>query len=89
MIKQEEENKYRCKECNKLFKAPEFVMKHITVKHGEGIQAKLDEVGHDWFGPGRLVVGLAKRMIGRVGKGGICGGVKEGVSSADFRGLGV
>jgi hypothetical protein len=44
MIKQEEPSKYRCKECNKLFKAPEFVMKHIVVKHGEGVQAKLDEV---------------------------------------------
>lgn len=44
MIKQEEASKYRCKECNKLFKAPEFVMKHIIVKHGEGVQTKLDEV---------------------------------------------
>lgn len=44
MIKQEETHKYRCKECNKLFKAPEFVMKHIVVKHGETVQARLDEV---------------------------------------------
>lgn len=46
MIKQEETSKYRCKECNKLFKAPEFVMKHIVVKHGEGVQAKLDDVSY-------------------------------------------
>lgn len=44
MVKQEEASKYRCKECNKLFKAPEFVVKHITTKHGETIKAKLDEV---------------------------------------------
>lgn len=44
MIKEEEVSKYRCKECSKLFKAPEFVMKHVVVKHGEGIKGRLDEV---------------------------------------------
>ncbi|ORY30788.1 hypothetical protein BCR39DRAFT_528324 [Naematelia encephala] len=46
LIKQEEASKYRCKECNKLFKAPEFVMKHISTKHGELIQPKLDEYAY-------------------------------------------
>ena len=45
MIKQEEASKYRCKECNKLFKAPEFVIKHIAVKHPEVLNPKLEEVG--------------------------------------------
>jgi len=45
LIKQEEASKYRCKECNKLFKAPEFVIKHIAVKHPEVLNPKLDEVG--------------------------------------------
>ena len=44
MIKQEEASKYRCKECNKLFKAPEFVIKHIAVKHPEVLNPKLEEV---------------------------------------------
>ena len=46
MIKQEEASKYRCKECNKLFRAPEFVIKHVASKHGEVVQPKLDEVRH-------------------------------------------
>lgn len=45
-IRQEEATKYRCKECNKLFKAPEFVVKHVIVKHPELIGDKLDEVCH-------------------------------------------
>jgi hypothetical protein len=44
MIKQEEASKYRCKECNKLFKAPEFVVKHIASKHPEITKTKLDEI---------------------------------------------
>ena len=44
VIKQEEASKYRCKECNKLFKAPEFVVKHVITKHGELMKEKLDEV---------------------------------------------
>jgi hypothetical protein len=43
-IRQEEATKYRCKECSKLFKAPEFVVKHVIVKHPELIGDKLDEV---------------------------------------------
>jgi hypothetical protein len=35
LIKEEETNKYRCKNCSKLFKAPEFVHKHLTTKHPE------------------------------------------------------
>lgn len=37
-IKQEDEGKYRCKECGKLFKATAFVEKHIANKHGEVIK---------------------------------------------------
>lgn len=42
-IKQEEASKYRCKECSKLFKAPEFVIKHVVTKHGELVGAQLDD----------------------------------------------
>lgn len=34
-IKQEDEGKFRCKTCQKLFKATSFVEKHIANKHGE------------------------------------------------------
>ncbi|WVQ76941.1 hypothetical protein IAR50_006620 [Cryptococcus sp. DSM 104548] len=44
LIKQEEESKYRCKECNKLFRAPEFVMKHVTSKHPEITERRIDDV---------------------------------------------
>jgi len=43
-IKQEEADKYRCKQCLKLFRAPEFVIKHIVSKHSEIVKEKLDEV---------------------------------------------
>lgn len=43
-IKQEEADKYRCKQCLKLFRAPEFVIKHIISKHGEVVKDKLDDV---------------------------------------------
>ena len=43
-IRQEEPTKYRCKECNKLFKAPEFVVKHVSSKHPELLGDKLDNV---------------------------------------------
>ena len=35
LIKQEDANKYRCRQCSKLFKAPEFLHKHIPTKHPE------------------------------------------------------
>ncbi|WWC57754.1 uncharacterized protein I303_100289 [Kwoniella dejecticola CBS 10117] len=44
LIKQEEASKYRCKDCNKLFRAPEFVIKHIIVKHPEITKAKIDDI---------------------------------------------
>jgi len=34
-VKQEDEGKFRCKTCQKLFKATSFVEKHIANKHGE------------------------------------------------------
>ena len=33
IIKLEEQEKYRCKECNKLFKGKEFITKHVFTKH--------------------------------------------------------
>lgn len=42
-LKQEDESKYRCKVCSKLFKATSFVEKHIANKHGELVKV-LDDV---------------------------------------------
>jgi uncharacterized C2H2 Zn-finger protein len=43
-IKQEDEGKFRCRTCNKLFKAMAFVEKHVQTKHGELIKSVMDEV---------------------------------------------
>ncbi|GAA5889732.1 hypothetical protein JCM8208_001116 [Rhodotorula glutinis] len=43
-LKQEEEGKFRCKTCNKLFSARKFVEKHIGLKHPELFGDALDEV---------------------------------------------
>lgn len=43
-IKQEDEGKFRCKTCQKLFKATSFVEKHIANKHSE-LMKHLEEVG--------------------------------------------
>ena len=50
VIKQEEATKYRCKECNKLFRAPEFVIKHVASKHPEHVHDKLEDVSDDASG---------------------------------------
>ena len=42
-LKQEDEGKFRCKTCQKLFKATAFVEKHIANKHPELVK-QLDEV---------------------------------------------
>ncbi|CAL1701519.1 unnamed protein product [Somion occarium] len=42
-IKQEDEGKFRCKTCQKLFKATSFVEKHIANKHSELVK-HLEEV---------------------------------------------
>lgn len=42
-IKQEDEGKFRCKTCQKLFKATSFVEKHIANKHPEHTKG-LEEV---------------------------------------------
>jgi hypothetical protein len=42
-IKQEDEGKFRCKTCLKLFKATSFVEKHIANKHPELVKP-LEEV---------------------------------------------
>ncbi|KAL0949782.1 hypothetical protein HGRIS_009821 [Hohenbuehelia grisea] len=41
-IKQEDEGKFRCKTCQKLFKATSFVEKHIANKHPEVIKSMDD-----------------------------------------------
>lgn len=40
LIKKEEESKYRCLECTKLFRAPSFIEKHILNKHSNLIDLK-------------------------------------------------
>ena len=47
-IKQEDEGKFRCKTCQKLFKATSFVEKHIANKHPELVK-QLDDVTHFFF----------------------------------------
>ncbi|KAJ7666549.1 hypothetical protein B0H17DRAFT_1089648 [Mycena rosella] len=42
-VKQEDETKFRCKTCQKLFKATSFVEKHIANKHPELVRV-LDEI---------------------------------------------
>ncbi|GAA5915468.1 uncharacterized protein JCM6883_004822 [Sporobolomyces salmoneus] len=42
-IKNEEEGKFRCKECNKLFSARKFVEKHIVTKHGQFVNDALSQ----------------------------------------------
>ena len=42
-IKQEDEGKFRCKTCQKLFKATSFVEKHIANKHSDLVK-NLEEV---------------------------------------------
>ncbi|GAA6005394.1 uncharacterized protein JCM10292_007334 [Rhodotorula paludigena] len=58
-LKQEEEGKFRCKSCNKLFSARKFVEKHLALKHTEIFGGKLEEL--EWFNnyaldPSRLPV---------------------------------
>ena len=43
-VKEEEEGKYRCRECNKLFSAQKFVVKHVATKHPQLVGDKLDDV---------------------------------------------
>ena len=47
-IKQEDEGKFRCKTCQKLFKATSFVEKHIANKHPDHVK-HLEEVGSKNF----------------------------------------
>ena len=48
-IKQEDEGKFRCKTCQKLFKATSFVEKHIANKHSEFVK-HLEEVRISFHG---------------------------------------
>jgi len=43
-VSKEEEGKWRCHECKKLFKAAEFVEKHVLNKHEELCKTQLEEV---------------------------------------------
>ena len=43
-IKQEEEGKFRCKDCNKLFSALKFAEKHLSTKHFESLGDSLNQV---------------------------------------------
>jgi hypothetical protein len=40
---QEEENKFRCDLCKKLFRGSEFIKKHLSVKHNEEVSAVIKE----------------------------------------------
>lgn len=42
-IKKVEEGKFRCNHCAKAFKGPEFVLKHLTLKHEEVVKQTQDE----------------------------------------------
>jgi uncharacterized C2H2 Zn-finger protein len=44
-VKQEDEGKFRCKTCQKLFKATSFVEKHIANKHSELVK-QLEDVSY-------------------------------------------
>lgn len=37
-VKQEDEGKFRCKLCSKLFKATSFVEKHVANKHADELK---------------------------------------------------
>ena len=52
-IKQEDEGKFRCRTCNKLFKASSFVEKHVANKHPE-LVGQLEEVSISEIIPIRL-----------------------------------
>lgn len=40
-------SKYKCTICDKLFKGPEFVHKHVLIKHAEGLYKKFNKVRFD------------------------------------------
>ena len=44
LIQVEDEGKFRCKTCKKLFKAAPFVEKHILNKHPETFGDRLEQV---------------------------------------------
>lgn len=43
-IKKVEEGKYRCNHCSKAFKGPEFVLKHLTLKHEDIVKQTQDDL---------------------------------------------
>jgi hypothetical protein len=57
-IKQEDEGKFRCKTCQKLFKATSFVEKHIANKHPELVKS-LDDVNDMTHPTGFLLMPLS------------------------------
>lgn len=44
LLKEEDEGKYRCMECNKLFSARKFVDKHLFTKHGDKLAPEIETV---------------------------------------------
>ncbi|KAI5290333.1 hypothetical protein KEM54_001810 [Ascosphaera aggregata] len=61
-IKQEDENRYRCKvpECTKLFKAEHFWRKHVEKRHSEWLKELTDElelINAYVLDPGHIVLG--------------------------------
>jgi hypothetical protein len=40
-------NKYKCKVCDKMFKGPEFVNKHIFTKHEQTLSEKFNKIRFD------------------------------------------
>jgi hypothetical protein len=69
-IKQEDEGKFRCKTCLKLFKATSFVEKHIANKHPELVKHleevmsnRLFEFSHKTFSFNRSPISTISRSI--------------------------
>ena len=54
-ISKQEEGKWRCQICTKLFRATEFVEKHVINKHPESIKTRMDEVSVSEFVDAKLM----------------------------------
>lgn len=61
-IKQEDEGKFRCKTCQKLFRATSFVEKHIANKHPELVK-HLDDVRDNLTVPMQLLTRFTVTLL--------------------------
>ncbi|KAF8307293.1 hypothetical protein DL93DRAFT_2143326 [Clavulina sp. PMI_390] len=43
-VKQEDEGKFRCKTCSKLFKAMSFVEKHVASRHSDLVKTEMEQI---------------------------------------------